>query len=458
MDIVPPAVEEQAVEREATALPATDTVIRVSGLGKMYRIYAQPQDRLKLMLFARFGKTYGREFWALRNVSFEVKKGESLGIIGLNGSGKSTLLQLIASTLNPTEGTVQVKGRVAALLELGTGFDPEFTGRENLYLNGAILGISRKEMARRFDSIADFADIGEFIEQPVKTYSSGMLMRLAFAVQVGIDPDILIVDEALSVGDVFFSQKCLRRMMELQAKGTTILFVSHDMSIVRDLCKKALFLGKGQMMFFGPSEGAISRYFQANQAARKQEAEVRHPEVPPSSADLIEQFKSKAVWVNSDHKREDGREVSIIALAVLDGQDRPTTSVTMGENLMFQLLFKGRDPNPVHARLVLKNRYDQLIYCGGSYMSGLEPLRLPPGSFALFEIAIGCMIEAGNYTFQMGLGLDDKQSNRGVSLDQTPWLGPISVKWDYDTQKAQFLGMFGLPSNSHFRCLSGPNH
>jgi lipopolysaccharide transport system ATP-binding protein len=436
------------------ALDNSNVAIRVNNLGKMYRIYNRPQDRLKQMLFARFGKTYGQEFWALHGVSFEVRKGESLGIIGRNGSGKSTLLQMIASTLDPTEGSAEVHGRVAALLELGSGFNPEFTGRENVYLNGAILGISRSETTKRFGDIEEFADIGEFIDQPIKTYSSGMLMRLAFAVQVGIDPDILIVDEALSVGDVFFSQKCLRRMMELQAKGTTVLFVSHDMSIVRDLCKQALYLRNGQTMFFGASERAISRYFQSNQIEPIKEAGVIFPPETPVSTDVVEQFKSKALWVHSSPMLGDEKEASIIAVAVLDELNRPSTDVIMGGSLKFHLLFKVKEPYPVHAKLVLKNRYEQVIFCGGSYPSGLEPLRLLPGSFPLFEITIVCMIEAGRYTFQMGLGLDDQESNRGVSLDQTPWLGPITVKWDYETQKAPFLGMFGLPSTPAFRLLS----
>src|SRR5829696_2572400 len=191
--------------------PAPEVAISVRGAGKMHRIYDRPQDRLKQMLW-RGRRQYGREFWALRDVSFELRRGEMMGIIGRNGSGKSTLLQIIAGTLTPSEGEVTVNGRVAALLELGSGFNPEFTGRENVFLNGSILGISREEIQQRFDDIAAFADIGGFIEQPVKTYSSGMLVRLAFAVQASIEPDVLIVDEALAGGDVFFRQKCYRRL------------------------------------------------------------------------------------------------------------------------------------------------------------------------------------------------------------------------------------------------------
>ena len=240
--------------------PTDDVVIRVRNVGKMYRIYDRPQDRLRHMLLWRFGRHYGREFWALRNVSFEVRRGETVGIIGRNGSGKSTLLQIIAGTLAPTEGEVQVKGRVAALLELGSGFNPEFTGRENVYLNGAILGLSREEIDARFDDIVAFADIGEFIDQPVKFYSSGMVVRLAFAVQAHVSPDILIVDEALAVGDIAFQHKCTRHIKKLIDNGTTLLFVSHSTSSIKSLCSRGLWLDSGQMHYYGSAGVAVEKY------------------------------------------------------------------------------------------------------------------------------------------------------------------------------------------------------
>ncbi|MDW8356241.1 MAG: ABC transporter ATP-binding protein, partial [Bryobacterales bacterium] len=236
------------------------------------------------MLLWRFGRHYGREFWALRNVSFEVRRGETVGIIGRNGSGKSTLLQIIAGTLAPTEGEVQVKGRVAALLELGSGFNPEFTGRENVYLNGTILGLSREEIDARFDDIVAFADIGGFIDQPVKFYSSGMMLRLAFAVSTTIDPDVLIIDEALAVGDVFFRQKCYRRLEDLRQRGVAILFVSHAMLDVKQLCDRAVLLDQGRTIFKGRAGEAVERYYLLNQS-------VQLPSQPPStsyaSSDLI---------------------------------------------------------------------------------------------------------------------------------------------------------------------------
>lgn len=234
-------------------------VIRVQDLSKCYQIYDRPQDRLKQSLW-RGRKRFYREFWALKNVSFEVKKSEAVGIIGRNGSGKSTLLQLIAGTLTPTSGSIEVHGRVAALLELGSGFNPDFTGRENVYMNGAILGLRREEIDRRFDAIADFADIGDFIDQPTKTYSSGMLMRLAFSVSVNVDPDVLIVDEALAVGDMAFQYKCMERLERLTKSGTTLLFVSHDIGAVKAFCHRAVYLSRGEVRAAGPASDMAELY------------------------------------------------------------------------------------------------------------------------------------------------------------------------------------------------------
>ena len=236
----------------------SDIAIKVESLSKCYQIYDKPHDRL-LQMLTRGHKQFFREFWALKDVSFEVRKGETVGIIGRNGSGKSTLLKMICSTLNPTSGNIQANGRIAALLELGSGFNPEFTGRENVYMNGALLGLSKEQIDARYDDIAAFADIGNFLNQPVKTYSSGMVVRLAFAVIAHVDADILVVDEALSVGDAAFTQKCMRFIRKFREEHS-LLFVSHDTSTVINLCDRAIWLKDGRMQESGSSKYVCETY------------------------------------------------------------------------------------------------------------------------------------------------------------------------------------------------------
>ena len=270
----------------------TDIAISVKNLSKCYQIYENPRDRLKQFVMHKMHrftgnkpKQYFSEFWALKDVSFEIKKGETVGIIGRNGSGKSTLLQMICGTLNPTSGSIQTNGRIAALLELGSGFNPEFTGRDNVYMNAALLGLNNEEIDSRFDAIAAFADIGQFIDQPVKTYSSGMYVRLAFSVIAHVDADILVVDEALSVGDAVFNQKCMRFIRSFQKRGT-LLFVSHDMSSVQNLCQSAVWLGHGQVMKRGDSKQVADSYLQHTlQEVYGQEVELTAVAVPEGASD-----------------------------------------------------------------------------------------------------------------------------------------------------------------------------
>jgi len=268
---------ESGAEATAPQRSRGEFAIRVNNLSKCYEIYDRPHDRLKQWLYPPLQrlirknppKQYHREFWALRDLSFEVKKGETVGIIGLNGSGKSTLLQLICGTLSPTGGTIESQGRIAALLELGSGFNPEFTGRENVYLNGTVLGLSAKEIDAKFDDIAKFAEIGEFINQPVKQYSSGMYVRLAFAVMANVDADILLIDEALAVGDILFSQKCMRFLRKFKNNGT-VLFVSHDSGAIVSLCDRAVWLDHGEVQAIGPAKHVAERYL-----AKRYQATVR---------------------------------------------------------------------------------------------------------------------------------------------------------------------------------------
>ena len=230
-----------------------ETVINLAHITKIYRLYNRPQDRFK-ETFSLSHKKYSRDFYALKDISFQIERGESVGFVGKNGSGKSTLLKILTGVLSPTGGTKQIDGRISALLELGAGFNMEFTGMENIYLNGTIMGISREEMEKRIDSIVAFADIGDFIWQPVKTYSSGMFVRLAFAVAIHVDPEILIVDEALAVGDTRFQMKCMDKFMEFMQAGKTILFVSHDVNMIKRFCSRVIWINEGDMVMDGAAE------------------------------------------------------------------------------------------------------------------------------------------------------------------------------------------------------------
>jgi len=239
----------------------SEIVVRAQQVTKIYPIYDRPSDRLLQMLW-RGRRRYHREFHALEDVSFEVARGRTLGIIGRNGAGKSTLLQIICGTLTPTSGQLEVNGRIAALLELGAGFNPEFSGRDNVRINAAILGLTPTQIDERFDDMLAFADIGDFIDQPVKTYSSGMYVRLAFSVAIHVSPDILVVDEALAVGDAFFQARCMARMKRMLDDGITMLFISHDIAAVKALCSDVLWLERGRVRAWGPTDSVASQYTQ----------------------------------------------------------------------------------------------------------------------------------------------------------------------------------------------------
>lgn len=286
--------------------------VEFSGVSKSYSIYAAPGDRLKELATLN-RRRFHTDYWALRDVSFEIRRGETFCIVGENGSGKSTLLQICAGILQPTTGTAVVNGRVAALLELGSGFNPEFSGRDNVYLNGAILGLSQKDMDRRFPEIAAFAEIGEFIEQPVKTYSSGMIVRLAFAVAIHLDPEVLVVDEALSVGDIYFRQRCMRKVHELRSRGITILFVSHSTGDVKTLGDRAMWLEHGRIMALGKTDLVITKYLAAMNAKDIQyiahDLQINENKSKTSPVEVIEHIP------NIDHRFGDGR-AEVIGIAV----------------------------------------------------------------------------------------------------------------------------------------------
>ncbi len=308
--------------------------IKVDGLGKCFHTYPTPKDRLKQFILPPVKKILGRdnspyysEFWALKDLSFEIEKGESFGIVGRNGSGKSTLLQIITGTLFPTEGNLAVNGRIAALLELGSGFNPEFTGRENVYLNGMLVGLSKREIDERFDDIAAFADIGVHLEQPVKTYSSGMLVRLAFAVQVQLTPDILIVDEALAVGDALFQKRCYQRMEQLTNDGVTLLFVSHDQETVRTLTKKSILLNSGKIVDYGSSSDVLISY---RKLLHKQEQEYYQKTIVNLTSAANNKFEN-------DKKSFGNGLAEILKVSIFNKDGESASVFTLGDVIRIQV-------------------------------------------------------------------------------------------------------------------------
>jgi lipopolysaccharide transport system ATP-binding protein len=390
---------------------SNEVVISAENLGKAYRLYTHPQDRLKHTLFWRFGRDYGQIFWALRDVSFELRRGEMLGIVGRNGSGKSTLLQMLAGTLHPTAGSVQITGRVAALLELGSGFNPEFNGLENIYLNAAMLGLSRSDVEKKIDAIIAFADIGEFIEQPVKLYSSGMFVRLAFAVTTGLDPDILLVDEALAVGDIFFRQKCYQRLNGLREKGTAIILVTHNMVEVEQFCSRALLMQHGHLLFQGSATETVKRYYLLEQEDRNTRAiETEQPEIKPPPAATLEAsdhfWPDNEAFLNiSNLAQVSNGWADCTGVALCDENGRPCLSFSSGEKAVFYYEFIVHHELGVPiSGIVLQNDKGVIVHGKNSLQQELSlPHMLPAGSKIRFRQEIELDLQSSEYTFEVGL-------------------------------------------------------
>lgn len=378
-------------------MSSEDVAIRIEGISKRYEIYDQPRDRLKQFILPRLRRSarlphrdYFHEFWALRDISFDVRKGETVGIVGRNGSGKSTLLQIVCGTLAPTLGTVETRGRIAALLELGSGFNPEFTGRENVYMNAALLGLHREEIDERFERIAAFADIGDFIEQPVKTYSTGMYVRLAFAVAANVDADILVIDEALAVGDIFFVQKCMRFLHEFRARGT-LVFVSHDTSAIVHLCERALLLDQGACIARGSPKEVCRVYLEqlycerGSMALRPATAGAKEPAAGTQSMDVIDKGVKAAiggheVWAHEQksnqieispfnvHAQSLGlRGARIVNAGFFKPHNEQIYSIKGGEEVCFSIFVVAEQKilRPALG-LVLKDRLGQYLFTEGS--------------------------------------------------------------------------------------------
>ncbi|SER26202.1 lipopolysaccharide transport system ATP-binding protein [Nitrosomonas sp. Nm51] len=357
---------------DLAAFENTATAIRATGLSKCYQLYSHPRDRLKQFLW-RGKRQFYRELWALQNISLTVSHGEVVGIVGQNGSGKSTLLQLICGTLTPTSGEISVNGRIAALLELGAGFNPEFTGRENIYMNAAILGLNRSEIETRIDSIIEFSGIHDFIDQPVKTYSSGMFVRLAFSVAINVDPEILVIDEALSVGDGAFSRKSFNRIMQLRDAGKTILFCSHSMFQVESLCSRAIWIDRGTMMADDEAARVVADYqaFLDKSAAIQNGGTVT---IPPHAGQA--QPTAESTQFSSGRARLD--TVKILA----DGKDYKGASIISGRSTLSVSITFISDPNlPCPNVAVTIHSMDaRTITSAATWEDHITPFRQPDGT------------------------------------------------------------------------------
>jgi lipopolysaccharide transport system ATP-binding protein len=442
----------------------SDIVIRAEGLSKGYQMYSQPADRLKQFVLPRLqrmagqsAKSYFTEFWALKHVSFEIKRGETVGIIGRNGSGKSTLLQIICGTLNPTDGSVQTKGRIAALLELGSGFNPEFTGRENVYLNATLLGLNTREIDERFNDILEFADIGDFINQPIKTYSSGMMVRLAFAVIAHVDADILIIDEALAVGDAFFTQKCMRFLRAFMKTGT-ILFVSHDTAAVRSLCNHAIWLEKGQIIETGAPKEICEMYIEAFYESQQGKSSTTKLKVTKAIDEKFYTKDQRLQFINSSSLRNDlqvfefdpdaasfGKGgAQIVSAVLLDEQKSPLAWIIGGEQVTLRI--RAIACEPLDAPIIgffVKDRLGQTLFGDNTYLSYKDTPSLCDSSDNLYA----------EFTFQMPI-LPAGDYSINVAIANGTQADHVQHHWIHDAvlfkseSSSVSTGLIGIPMQS----------
>lgn len=393
---------------------ADDTTISLTNVSKVFKRYHHPVDRLKELLLP--GKQKAEEFWALQNISLDVARGETVGIIGRNGSGKSTLLQIIVGTLQPTTGEVSVNGRVAALLELGSGFNPEFTGHQNIFFNGRILGLAQSEIEDRYDQIVEFAGIGDFIHQPVKTYSSGMFVRLAFAVQANIDANIVIIDEALAVGDVFFRQKCYSRLEQLRSSGASIIIVSHAMADIEQHCKRAVLLDHGVTKFLGPASEAAKRYYLLNQSPTKPRTTSNLPErvkpstLTPDALPAIALPHDAFTYVPASAQVTNNQAICV-RFVILDSQSEPCNIFRQGDKAVFHYEFEVKEfiEIPI-CGIVIKNDRDVIVHGKNTWQTCKKIVsNIAPGQRLACEQEIGLDLQPGEYSFELGLATVSKE-------------------------------------------------
>ncbi len=432
--------------------------IDVENVSKIYSIWKDPKSRLKhpFLRFARSFFKYGRSqlnkvlieyidrkastylthHRALTNISFKVSQGETVGILGLNGSGKSTLLQIIVGVLQPTQGTVDTTGRIAALLELGAGFNDEFTGRENAYLNGAILGVDRNEMEKRFSEIASFAEIGEFMDQPVKTYSSGMKLRLAFAVLTQINPDILVIDEALAVGDAYFQHKCSQKIRKFKDEGKTLIFVSHSPGDIKSLCDRAILLEKGKIIRDGKADEVID-YYNAIIAKKEKDDEIQQ----------IEQTSGRKITRSGNAKAE------FVGIQLLNEDFKDTRCFACGEKANIRLVVRFNESldNPTYG-IMIRDRIGLEVFGTNTYYKKMED----------FSVEKGMMIEA-NFELELNLGPGSysitiaAHSGAAHTEENYDWLDNAVVFEVLPNMDNQFIGIAALPYTIKLKQVSKPD-
>ncbi|HEV8428211.1 MAG TPA: ABC transporter ATP-binding protein [Pyrinomonadaceae bacterium] len=386
-----------------------DPVLRVEGVSKQYRIYERAADRLKEMATLGRLRTH-REFWALRDISFEVEPGTTFGIVGPNGCGKSTLLQIVAGTLQPTLGSVWRTGRTAALLELGAGFNPEFTGVENVFMNASLTGLSHAETVAALPFIERFAEIGDFIHQPVKTYSSGMYVRLAFAAAISVMPQILIVDEALAVGDAVFQHRCMRRIREMQESGMTVLLVSHDPNAIRALCSRAMLLHDGRIEALGKPTDVLNRY-QKLIMARESTYEDNQPPQPDETVDVELENRPKLSFT---YRHGDG-SAAVTSVELLNATHQPVEFVETGEEVMVRVQVHFREAHEAAVcGFLIRNRHGIHIYGTNTDLQQLNLGPVQPGEIVEVTFNFNCWLAPDSYSITVGV-----HSLDGVSFD---WL------------------------------------
>lgn len=373
----------------------SEIAISLRNISKCFKRYHHPVDRLKEILLP--GKSRADQFWALRDINLEIPKGQTFGIVGPNGSGKSTLLQIIAGTLTPTSGEVVVNGRISALLELGSGFNPEFTGRQNVFFNGRLLGLSKQEIEDKFEHITDFADIGDFIDQPVKTYSSGMYVRLAFAVAINVDPDILIVDEALSVGDAKFQLKCFLKLKELQEKGVTVLFVSHDSNSIKRYCQKAMLLSQGQKIIEAFPNIVINHYTRLLFPEDERTTVLTYQQELASSLSNISEQRRPLEYRYGSHQGE------IQDIHIENSEGKETLTFTSCERMIARvtILVKDLVVNSLFA-MTLKDAKGEDIYVTNTYLKNIKIPKINSGSLVNITFDQYLMVGTGDYFLSFG--------------------------------------------------------